>query len=609
MTLKEPTNKLKFALFAFGFLVFFILVYFKLAYAEFVSWDDAEYILENKDVHDFNMNQLLSKFYVGNFHPITMLNYAIDWKMFDKTPMGYHVENVIWHLINSILVYYVMTALFKDELLSLFVTIVFAFHPIQIETIAWIAERKNLISTFFILLSFISYLKFTHENKIEQLCFSVLFFCFSLLCKPSFVIFPLILFLVDWHFFKNRSKHLVLQKIPFFLASLIISIITLKAQQDGGYLNTQHAFPIYQKIAYSGFAIGEYLYHFFMPNSLSVIYPYPQHKVMSMILGYITLIVLMIVIYKSHQLNKSLLFFGILFFAINLLLVLQFIPFGEVLTADRYMYVAMIGLSILVFGLIKKITKQFYIIIILLTLVLGGLSNSRLKIWQNSITLYQDILLKNPHSYIALNSIGAEYMKRKDYLLSEKYYRKSINENANYYKSYYNRALLYSITNQTNKAIADYTRAIKLNNYYKAYVGRANIYYSLKDFSKTISDAEKAISLNKNYSKANFVLANCYDDLNKLDQALFFYNKAIINNSEDGSFFLRRAVVFGKKQQFVDCLNDLEKCTQLEPNDAEAYFWKGVAKVNLKKSPCADFKKALDLGFTEAQNPYQKYCY
>ena len=117
MTLKESTSKLKFGLVAFGFLVFFIFVYFKLAYAEFVSWDDSEYILENKDVHDFNMNQLFTKFYVGNFHSITMLNYAIDWKIFDKNPMGYHVENIIWHLINSILVYFVMIAL-KDYLLS-----------------------------------------------------------------------------------------------------------------------------------------------------------------------------------------------------------------------------------------------------------------------------------------------------------------------------------------------------------------------------------------------------------------------------------------------------------------------------------------------------------
>jgi len=199
-------------------------------------------------------------------------------------------------------------------------------------------------------------------------------------------------------------------------------------------------------------------------------------------------------------------------------------------------------------------------------------------------------------------------MKRKEYTLSEKYYNKSIYENSNSHKSFYNRALLYSMTNETKKAIADYTKAIELANYYKAYIGRANIYYLLKDFPKAINDAEKALVLNSNNAKANFVLANCYDDLNELDKALYYYNQAISSNTEDASFYLRRGILFGKKQQFDFCLNDLETCTTLQANYAEAYYWKGVAKVNLKQNPCFDLKKALALGFLEAEKPLYKYC-
>ncbi len=608
MSLTQANTTLKNRLFILGLIILFCLVYFKLIYADFISWDDPEYILENKDVHSNNLKALATKFYIGNYHPLTMINYAIDWKLFGGNALGYHIENLIWHFVNSILVFYVISKLVKDKGLALLITIVFTFHPIQIETIAWIAERKNLLATFFILISFLIYLKHTQNKRTFYLVITLVFFCCSLLCKPSFILFPFILLLIDWHLNQTISKQKIFQKIPFAIISILFSIITLKAQQTGGFINENHSFQIHEKIGYAGYAIGQYIYHFFNPINLSVIYPYPQNKPFGLIIGYAIIVSVIFTIYKAYRSNKTEVFFGLLFFLINILLVLQFVPFGEVLSADRYMYFALIGLSWSIFHIIKLSKKQITRISILLIIVLGSLSFLRVNVWQNSISLYKDILVKNPHSYIALNSIGAEYMKKKEFKLSEKYYNQSINENTQFYKSYYNRALLYSITNETKKAIDDYTKSIELANYYKAYIGRANIYYLIKDFPKAMSDAEIALDINDNNPKANFVLANCYDDLNQLEKALYHYNKAIAYNTEDASLYLRRGVLYGKQQQFDACLRDLEISTTLNSNYAEAYYWKGVAKVNLKQNPCSEFKKALELGFNEAQKPLTNYC-
>lgn len=608
MNLTQSNTPLKNSLYVLGSLLVFCIVYFKLMSAGFVSWDDSDYLLENKDVHTFNLKALITNVYLGNFHPLTMLNYAFDWKLFGANPKGYHIENLIWHFANSILVFYFITSLLKEKSIALLITVVFAFHPLQIETIAWIAERKNLISTFFILISLLFYLKNSQKNKIVYLVLTLLFFCFSLLCKPSFIIFPFILILIDWFLNQNISKQNIIQKISFVIISILFSIITLKAQSDGGFINEKHSFQIHERIGYAGYAIGQYIYYFFNPTNLSVIYPYPQNKTMGLIFGYLLITVFTFVIYKSYKTKKTVLFFGLLLFIINLLLVLQFVPFGEVLTADRYMYFALIGLSVSVFGFIKLSNKQITIITIFLVIVLGSLSFLRLNVWQNSIALYKDILIKNPHSYIALNSIGAEYMKKSEFKLSEKYYNQSIYENSQFYKSYYNRALLYSITNENKKAISDYTKSIELNNYYKAYVGRATLYYLMKDFPKAMADAESALLLNPNNPKANFVLATCYDDLNQLDKALYHYNNAIQINTEDPTLFLRRGILFGKQQKLELCLQDFENCTKLKPDYAEAYYWKGVVKINLKQNPCFDLKKAVDLGFLEAQKPLSKYC-
>jgi len=130
----------------------------------------------------------------------------------------------------------------------------------------------------------------------------------------------------------------------------------------------------------------------------------------------------------------------------------------------------------------------------------------------------------------------------------------------------------------------------------------------LKDFPKAMSDAETVLKTEVNNPKANYVLANCYDDLNQFQKALSYYNKAISVNAENPLYYLRRAILYGKMQQFEPCLKDLDTCTNIDNNYAEAYYWKGVVKINMKQNPCSDLKKAADLGFKASENPLRTYC-
>jgi tetratricopeptide (TPR) repeat protein len=583
-------------------------VYLKLFSAGFISWDDAEYVLDNKDVHDFNLKALFTGFYVGNYHPLSMLSYAINWKLFGKEALGYHIENMVWHLLNAILVFVLCRRLFKNEMKAFLVAVVFAFHPTQVESMAWIAERKTLQYAFCFLLGLIAYIHFIEKRSWKFMLYTTLFFCLSLLYKPSAIVFPFALLCIDLFYDHRFTRQKLLQKLPFLVPSIILGIVTLYAQETGKFINESHAYPVYERIGFAGYAIMQYAYRFFVPVNLSVIYPYPQDKLVSAVIGYIVILVLAFGFYKLYATKRYSILTGLLFFLVNLLLVLQFVPFGEVLTADRYMYLPVMGLSIAVFSGINLKEKHMKTIAVALIVCLGGISFMRAGVWQSSSALYTDILKKYPHSSVALNSLGAEYMLNRNYDQAIRYFNKAINEDPGNHKGYYNRGLLYAQNGKFNEALADFNKAIELRQYPKAYVARANVYYMLKDFSKAMVDAETVLKTEPNNVKANFVIANCYDDLNQLDKAMGYYNKVIALNTGDPSVYLRRAIVYGKLKQFDRCLKDLDASTAINENYGEAYFWKGVVKVNMNQNPCDDLKKALNLGYTAAEGPLAKYC-
>lgn len=585
----------------------FPLVYFHLFSAGFIAWDDPEYLLNNKDVHQFSVKKFFTEFYIGNYHPLTMLSYALDWKIYGRDASAYHIENVIWHLINTMLVFYLGTKLHLKSLQCFFLAFVFAFHPLQLESVAWIAERKNLLYAFFFLLSILFYFNYNNKQKIKYLFLVYLFFIFSLLSKPSAVVLPLILILLDFFIFKKKFKTYFKEYTLFFLLSLAFGLITILSQEEAKFLLNTHNYPLINKIGIFGFGIFHYISKFLIPINLSAFYSYPQFLNNITVFGIITLIAFFLLLYVLVKYKYYLILFGLLFFMANIILVLQVVPFGDAITADRYMYLPIIGLLLSIIYFVEK--YNFYkVVVFIVMLIFGGITFTRAILWKDSLPLFLNVLKTNPRSFIAINSLGVEYMERNDFVKSYQYLNQIVKLYPNYYKGYYNRGLLNGKTKNYSQAIYDFTKAIEYKNYFKAYAGRAAVYYELKDFPKAILDAEKTLQLDANNTKANFVLANCYDDLNQFDKALIFYNKTISIQSENPMYFMRRAILYGKMQQFQLCLKDLDMCTSMDPNYAEAYYWKGVVKVNLKQNPCADLRRAVELGFNAAQQSFTTYC-
>ncbi|PBQ31414.1 hypothetical protein CNR22_06435 [Sphingobacteriaceae bacterium] len=583
-------------------------IYSKLLFFGHISWDDPEMVFKNSEVKSFDLKGFFTSHYIGNYIPVTMLVHALGWTFFEGSGGGHHFLNILFHLLNGVLVYQLSKRLFQNETISNIAALIFLLHPLQVESVAWISELKNVLSCTFYLAGLLSYLKFTESENKKYYIFCFLFFVLGCLSKSSVVVLPLSLICLDLIRTKSFSLKFLVNKIPLLTLSLIFGIINIKTQTADLFINHAHEFPYYQRFGFAGFALLNYLLFFLAPVNLSVIYPYPEIKSQVFVLGFTLLAVIAGLVFMWIRKTNYILTGILLFILVNLVLVLQILPFGEVLNADRYMYVPIIGFAWLLGILVSRLKTKSFVLPIVLIVLFSVLTYARTAVWKSSIVLFEDILKKYPDQFIALNSAGVESMFLNEDIKALEYFNKATSVAPRNYKGFYNRGLLLLKNNKPEQAIKSFNQTLDLYEYTKAYTGRAAAYYMLGDIPKAMNDANRALENDKTNAKAHFILANCYNDMNRLDEAMQEYNKAIALNKDEADFYFKRAITFGKKQDFSSCLNDLIVCLELNPNYWEAHYWKGVAKVNLKQNPCEDFKIAAQHNFEPAINAYSKYC-
>ncbi|MGE0566846.1 MAG: tetratricopeptide repeat protein [Bacteroidia bacterium] len=571
-----------------------------------ISWDDPEMIFKNKDVIDFNLIGFFKNHYVGNYIPVTMLFHGVSYLLFKNSILGYHVLGIVFHLLNGFLLYQLSLKLFKEnKKLSALTAAIFLLHPIQIESIVWVSEFKTLLFSFFSLLSINYYLN--QEEDKRAIYKSFLFFVLACLSKPAAVILPLILLAIDY--FKSVPfKKSLLSKLPWLLASLLFGVINIQTQTSDQFINFSHAFPFHERIINAGYAILMYLKLFLFPYPQSIIYPFPEKTILLQVIGLIGILGLLASFFLLYKKSQKKILFVLSFFLINLILVIQLIPFGEVLYADRYMYFALIGTAWLLGLTITKFEKLFIPVFALVVLACLLFTYNRNQKWESSITLYKDIIEKYPKNFLALNSLGVEYMM-KDNSDQALYYLNQATDFAPFnYKGFYNKSLVYLKSNNPGKAIENLNKVLSMYDYEKAYIARASAYYSLGKHEEAQADAKTALIKNRFNDKAYFIIGNCANDKNNLEQAISYYEKAIELDNRNPDYHFKLAITYGKKQDFTKCIDLLNKTLQLKPNYYEAYYWRGVAKVNLKENPCEDFKKAAENGFSPAVEAIGKYC-
>jgi hypothetical protein len=512
-------------------------VYLAAVNNEFVGWwDDSEYVYDNPYIRSFNLDFLkwaFLNFYASNWHPLTWISYALDYAIWGLNPIGYHLTNHIIHAVNSSLVVILIMKLleiyqerairdgsttFIDRpgmlMVGAVTGLLFGLHPVHVESVAWVSERKDLLCALFFLLSSMTYTGYVtsgtaHEKGMswffnKKYILSLGFFALALLSKPMAVSLPLVLLILDWYPFKRIQSvksfwSAIVEKLPFVVLSLISSILTILAQRAGGSMGMMVFVPLSTRLLVAAKALVAYIWKMIVPMNLIPYYAYPKEVTVfspaylaAIIL--ITVITIMCLLYAKRQ---RVLLTVWSYYVVTLIPVVGIVQVGEQAMADRYTYLPSIGpffivglLSAWIYGRVRALLRRSFTIkvsalaIALTTFsVLSFLTLRQIAIWENPITLWTYVIEREPERIPG---------------------------------AYVNRGAAFHREGQLNKAIEDFNKALFLDPFsVDAYYERGVIFFEMGRFDKAVADLDKAISLN-NYGAKSVV-----------GRELFFLNRGL----------------------------------------------------------------------------------
>jgi tetratricopeptide (TPR) repeat protein len=560
----------------------------------FTNWDDEFYVQNNPLLKGPDWARIFTKPVNDNYHPLTILSLALNFQLSELSPFSYLMLNLLLHLVNTMLVFYFIWLISgKREWIAMFTAVLFGIHPMHVESVAWVSERKDVLYTLFFLLSLITYWKYLQTRKSSKLWGCFLFFALSLLSKPAAIILPFVLLLLDYWKGRPYNKKLIVEKIPFFLLSIVFAIVTLQVQSKQAIVGTE-VFPVWERFFFACYGIMIYLIRFFIPYPLSAFQPFPPAgNDPGWQITISPVIVIGLIVFTWFQRKNKLIVFSILFYIINLLLVLQLVSIGNAIVAERYTYVPYIGLAFLVGTWLNNYANKFFKPLLWIApsvaiLAFGIISFQRTKIWNNSLSLWNDVIDHFPNAAVARTN-------RANY----------------FYKLAIDSAHASEASSLYQKALEDCNVALKTEPRHRpGYEIRGLIFQNLHRYREALADGEALIRLAPGKKEGYSISSTANMYLNRPDEALADLNICIkIKPDDDISFSNRGAILYSQKK-YQEAKEDFSKAILISPkgnyylNRSFCYFElgdfasaKADAQMALQKGMAIDssYRKSLNL--------------
>jgi hypothetical protein len=513
---------------------------------QLTNWDDEYYIVQNNLLKGPDWAGIFSQPVVSNYHPITILSLALNYAMTKLEPSSYLITNLLLHLVDTGLVFYFIWLISGKKIwVAAFTAIVFGIHPMHVESVAWISERKDVLYTLFFLLSLIQYWYFLKAGKTKNLVYCFLFFGLSLLSKPAAIILPFVLFLLDYWYGQSLKKNIAL-KIPFFVLSIGFAILTVKIQSKTAIAGLDF-YPLWARFFFATYTSMTYIIRFFVPYPLSTFHPFPSLKNLGLPIWISPLVMLAILTFVWLKRKNKLIVFSFFFFMINLGLVLQIIPIGGTLISERYTYVPYIGMAFIIGMMLDKYstsTNRSFLwgIPALGLLVFCVITFQRTKVWKDSDTLWTDVIKHFPDAPVPRTN-------RANYLIR-------ISTNAGTKE----KELL-------ERALEDCTVALKAKpNHAKGYENRQNVYLRFNKDSLALSDANSLIRLEPKNRLGYYTKGVCYQRFNMPDSAIKYFDECLkLSPNTDFALNNRGSLLFNYYKKYKEAMADFTKAIQINP--------------------------------------------
>lgn len=456
-----------------------LIAYWPVFQNGFVNWDDPYYVYKNEVIARLNMKTIKTLFstetvVMGNWHPLTMISLAMDRAVWGLNPLGYHLTNVIIHIFNSFLAGYLVLQLFGKKYAALICALAFALHPLHIESVAWITERKDVLFTFFYFLAWICWNQ--ADTKKSYYLLALVFFSAACLSKAMAVTLPVILALTEY--LKARNTR-ILSLIPFLILAVIFGLTGISAQKSAEALSYQDHYIWFDNVQIAGYGIWFYLMKLIFPWPLSAFYPYPLKMDSGLppefLAGFILSVILVIsIIFLLVKRERNFVFFAG-FFLITVFPVIQLIPLGEAMAADRYMYLSswavFAGVTLGILHLGERFNLSVKSLLILPVVMLGAwtfLIWKRLPVWESGKTLWEDVIAQYPDQYFAWNNLGTLYYDTKEYDSAIPVFQQVLKLNPEYKDGHNNLGTIYATREQYDSAVYHFSRAVEIDSGYTA---------------------------------------------------------------------------------------------------------------------------------------------
>jgi len=644
-----------------------VIVYLNALQNEFAGvWDDNAYIVENVAIRSLDpafFRWAFLDFYASNWHPLTWLSHAVDYAFWGLNPMGHHLTSIILHAINTFLVVLLATRLLesranglnglnglnKRTLIAAGVAgLLFGLHPVHVESVAWVSERKDLLCAFFFLLSIMAYVKYAgsrqslvgsqqskNEAKDEtgwknfltnkQYILSLGFFVLALMSKPMAVTLPFVLLLLDWHpFGRIRSVKTLwsaaVEKLPFFALSLASSVLTILAQRGGDAVSSLDAVPLSIRLLVAAKALIAYLGKMLLPLNLSPFYPYPR-EVSLFSVEYMSAIILVIGITTACLVLAAkqkawLSAWG--YYVVTLLPVLGIVQVGSQAMADRYTYLPSLG-PFLVLGCAAAWTSEKALAVkkgaaltkasgaasaVILVVLLSFLAIRQTAVWRNSIGLWTHVIDKASEK-VPLIYVNRGAAFQLSGLLDDAMadFNRAIDVDPSAYRAYVALGTVLEQRGQFDQAIAVVDRAIAMNpGYPEAYRNRGVLHDKMGQYDRAIADYTKAISLKPSFYEAFNSRGLAFAKTGRFDLAIADYDATIGINPRHIGVFQNRGIAYTLIGSYDRALEDFNTAIRLDRNDATAYFNRGSFHRRLGNADraLADLRQACALGSEKA---------
>jgi tetratricopeptide (TPR) repeat protein len=583
----------------------------------FTNWDDNVYVTGNYLVHSLSLPNILrifspTTFVSGNYQPITILSYAANYAAGRLDPAGYILTDILIHLLNVLLVFIVIRKISGNDFTASLCALLSGIHPMHVESVAWISGRKDLLCTLFYLGSARAYLSYLEKGAgaaKRRYGAAWILFVGSLLSKSSAITLPAVLLFIDYYRGRKFSVRVIVEKIPFVVPSIFLGLWAIRGQHDIGSLDGQGALSIFTRIAVASHAFMFYVTGFFVPLKLSAYYPYPASLSVSLPLRYVLspLFLLAAGIAAWYFRRSKAFVFGFGIFLVNVLFILHFVPVSSAVTADRFSYLAYIGLSFIVAHYLERGIDALPVksvrpaaraaLIGSIALIFGCAARDRCAVWKNSVTLWTDVIEKYP-SPLAYNNRGYAHYLKRDYVHAEEDYAAGLSQFPSYADLYNDRGLLYDALGDHARAMEDYNQAIaRKPGYVGAYINRGVNYYGGGDYDHALHDFDQAIALNPRCGEAYYNRGNILSGRGDNESAIADYSRAVSLNPEDaGAWYgLGRLLQAGHDfDRGIDCFT---RTIAIDPGFEHAYNSRGIIYCREHKfdSAITDFNRAIAL--------------